>query len=108
MDAEILKSRTIRECILRCLSIADRAGVTVGFSFQQVADGFAGSQFEYAEGDVRSGLNDLVGDELAERFADPVSPGAWRYRITSRGRDFVRGSFPWGRIDEYTGRQGLI
>lgn len=108
MEAEVLKSRTIRECILRCLSIADRAGVTVGFSFRQVVDGFAGSQFEYGEADIRSELNDLVGDQLAERFDDPVSPGGWRYRISSKGRDFVRGRFPWGRIDEFTGGQNVI
>lgn len=108
MEPEILKSRTIRECILRCLWLADRAGVVVGFSFRQVVEGFSGSEYEYTEPDIRSELNDLVADDLAERFADQVNAGQFRYRITSKGRDFVRGRFPWGKIDEFTGGQGVL
>ncbi len=108
MDTATLKSRTIRECILRVLSIADRAGVAVGFSFQQILDGFATSELEYGDDDVRPDLNDLADDRLVERFSDAARPGMSRYRISSRGRDFVRARFPWGKIDEFTGDQSLL
>ena len=111
IDPATLKSRTIRECILRTLSVADRAGVTVGFSETQIFDGFRASVLRYQVEEVRPELTDLVQDKLAEEFADPTEPegsGLVRYRLTSRGRDFVRGAFPWGRIDEFTGSQGIL
>ena len=108
IDPATLRSRTVRECILRCVSIADKAGVTIGFSLQQVFDGFMTSELQYTPDDVRPELNDLVDDGMIEKFDDPAGGGEKRYRITTRGRDFVRARFPWGRVDEFTGDQRLI
>ena len=110
MDRNVLRSRLIRECILKLLARVFRASPDVAVEWRQIMDGFMTSRLRYDRSDVEPELADLVEDGLIERVDVPGDDGGpvAAYRITSRGRDFVRAHFPWARIDEFSGDQRIV
>lgn len=109
MDAATLRSRTVRECILRLLYNCFRANADIGVMAAHIFEGFSTGQVQYTQSEIESELADLIADELITiENAPGVGVIAEKiYKTTSRGRDFVRANFPWGRVDEYTGEDGV-
>ncbi len=109
LTPEVLRSRTIREAILHALHgafLGDLA-IHVGVPRERILALFNDSKVDYAPEQIDVELLDMIEDGLIEQVPyDGVEalPDT-SYRITSRGRDFVRGKFPWHRVDEYTGGQ---
>ena len=130
LSPEVFSSRTIREAILLMLNAAFRGDPEFGVvPHGRILADFDTGRTRYTPAQIDVDLRVLVADELVERVPcdggpdrprhvgvhrdlDPPAGEAGRvplpdkvYRITSPGRDFVRGKFPWHRIDEYTGGQ---
>lgn len=109
MDLSVQRSRTIRECILKLLFGMFRANPDLAVEARHIYEGFATSRLQYSREDIDPELVDLIEDGLVQVIDLPgmTTPPEKGYRLTSRGRDFVRARFPWGRIDEFTGDQRL-
>ena len=107
MEPQILRSRTIRECILKLLLRMFQAALELAVAADHVYEGFSSSRLQYTRDDIDPELIDLIESGLVEAIDLPATGTmpAKGYRITSAGRDFVRARFPWGRVDEYSGNQ---
>jgi len=109
VEPQVLRSRTIRECILKLLLRMFQAAPELAVAADHVYEGFSTSRLQYTRDDIDPELMDLIESGLVEAIdlPGPGAPGlpAKGYRITSAGRDFVRARFPWGKIDEFSGDQ---
>lgn len=107
MDAQTLRSRIIRECILRLLHNTFRANPDVGVLATHIFQGFGTGLVQYTQAEIEAELADLADDKLitVENAPGLSAVPQKLFRSTSRGRDFARANFPWGRVDEYTGEQ---
>lgn len=110
MDATVQRSRTIRECILKLLSRMFQANPDLAVEARHIYEGFATSRLQYGREDIDPELLDLIEDGLVHVGDLPgmTTPPEKGYRLTSRGRDFVRARFPWAKIDEFTGDEKLV
>jgi len=105
MDPEIRNSRAIRESILRMLYNAFQSSPDIRVRADDIYAGFSTGEIQHDRHEINAELADLMADQLIVVEDIPsVSPVTKKgYKLTSRGRDFVRARFPWGRVDEYTG-----
>ena len=94
------RSRFVRSIVLECLAAAARAGNRLGFSFQQLRDGFAASRVDVDDAEVRYELGDLTAGGLVDEEWDPDLQGHY-YRLAKPGRDFVRAGMPWDLLDKF-------
>ena len=96
------RSRFVRSIVLECLASAARAGNRLGFSYQQLRDGFAASRVDITDAEVRYELQDLTGGGLVEEEWDADLQGHY-YTLAKAGMDFVRAGMPWDLLDKFTG-----
>ncbi|MCD4699872.1 MAG: hypothetical protein K8R91_04795 [Phycisphaerae bacterium] len=104
MDAGILRSRTVRESILRQLYNVFKANPDVGCLANHFFEGLSTGATQYTQSEIEAEFAELRDDDLITIENSPgVGPMPEKLiRITARGRDFVRGRFPWMKIDEFT------
>lgn len=106
MNPAVVRSRAIREAILRLLNNVFMGCPDVGCLASHIYEGFTTGRVRYTQTEIDAELADLVDDRL---ISVENAPGVEAipdklYKATSRGRDFVRARFPWDRVDEYTGK----
>ncbi len=107
MNPAVLRSRSIREAILRLLRNTFEACPDVGCLAHHIYSGFGSGRVQYDRAEIDAELADLVADKLitVANAAGIAEIPEKIYHISSRGRDFVLARFPWGRVDEYTGEE---
>jgi len=110
VEPQVLRSRTIREALLKLLMRMFQADPELAVAGEDLYQGFSTSRLQYDRAEVDGELINLMDEGLVEVVDLPAIFGferlpAKHYRITSRGRDFVRARFPWGKIDEFSGDQ---
>ena len=104
--ARIIRSRTIREALLRTLNAAYHGSPDVHVPAEQIYTGFARSRVPYAREEIDAEIVDLIDRGMIDStpLTHSIGPMPERgFRITARGRDFCRAGFPWMKLDEYTG-----
>ena len=106
---QVLRSRAIREAILRSLHVLFQASPGLWLGHGHILRGFAGSRARYTEEQITGELINLIDDELVEQQNAPTADALpdKEYCITKGGRDFKAAGFPWMKIDEFTGGQSL-
>jgi hypothetical protein len=109
MRAEVVRSRAIREAILRLVNNAYIGCPDVGVMACHIYEGFTTGRVRYTQTEIDAELIDLADENLItiENAASVAPIPDKLYKITGRGRDFVRARFPWGRIDEFTGKDKI-
>ncbi len=103
MDAGILRSRTIRESILRQLYNVFRANPDVGCLANHFFEGLSTGLIQHSQAEIEVEFAELRDDGL---ITIENSPGVGAMpekllRITARGRDFTRARFPWMKVDQF-------
>ncbi|MFB3893236.1 MAG: hypothetical protein ACE15C_14565 [Phycisphaerae bacterium] len=101
------RRRGIREAILRSVHNLYAAAPEMHLAAEEIYEGFSHGIVAYERSEIDGEIVSLVQDGMIEVQKLPQYSELPRhgYRITSRGRDFVLAGFPWGKIDEFTGRQ---
>ena len=105
-DPRVIRHRGIRERILRLLDAQWRGNPDGAVPYTQIVQGFATGRVSYSPSEIQGAVLDLGDDRLIDEAPDDLGAADGlekAFRVTSRGRDFVRARMPWGRIDEYTG-----
>jgi hypothetical protein len=106
-DPSVIRSRGIRERILRLLAAQYAGNPAAGVPHGQIVEGFSTGRVSYGSHEIQCELLDLHDSDLVRILPGDGDPEK-TYQITKNGRDFCRAKFPWGRIDEYTGSAGLM
>lgn len=102
MNPEVEKSRHLRQAVLRVLHIHRQSGLEIGYTADELANLNVDSIFGKDPAAIGMALRDLLEDGLVSRVEDCEPP---RYVLTGNGADFCLASFPWARVDPYTGKQ---
>ena len=107
-SASVLKSRMIREGILRPLFHLHQQNAEVGMTPPQLYALFSGMVMPPSREEISAEVSVMVEDSWLEsdQFQGLSGPER-RFRITRQGRDFLLGECPWEAIDKYSGRQKL-
>lgn len=110
IDAATIRSRCIRETILRILYNTFRANPGIAVVARHLYEGLSTGQIPYSVEAIDVELAELLDRGLVESIDAPgeIGPAHVRaYRCTAKGRDFHRAGCPWNKIDEFTGSQKL-
>jgi len=102
----VLRSRSIRELILKIGYNTHQAAPGVAVLARHVYAAFSTGRVQYEKAEIDVEISDLIDDGLLAVEDLPgvgVGPAEKGYQATSKGRDFYRAGYPWGRIDEFTG-----
>ena len=105
-DPSVIRSRGIRERILRLLAAQYAGNPEAGVPHGQIVEGFSTGRVSYTAAEIQGEVLDLEECGLVRILPGEDQPER-TYQITKNGRDFVKAKFPWGRIDEYTGQAKL-
>ena len=106
ITAAILRSRIIREAILKIAYNTHQAAPGVAVLARHLYAAFSTGKVQYEKAEIDAEISDLIDDGLLaveDLGGVGVGPAEKGYQSTSKGRDFYRAGYPWGRIDEYTG-----
>jgi len=101
LNRETIRSRGLRELILRRLLGHYQAGLDLGYTAEQIRQ-FETSHCAFTEAEHVRAIRSLEHDGLIGILeAGDDEPD--RYVLTDDGDDFLRAGLPWRRIDPYSG-----
>lgn len=100
----VVRSRALRELILRLLKIHLDAGLDVGYGVDDLGNGIGVSECDFSEAEVKAELRSLRADGLIK--ASPVFED--RVVLSDDGTDFCRAGYPWSMIDRFTGNKKIL
>jgi hypothetical protein len=109
LTAETIRSRSIRELILRLCYNTHRANPDISVLARHIYEGFSTGRIQYLREDIDPEISALVEAGMIAVVNVPnVGMPEKGYRITNRGGDFFRAGCPWAKIDEFTGEARLM
>lgn len=100
----IIRSRSLRELILRHLKIHLDSGLDIGYGVDDLINGIGVSECDFSEAEVKAEIRSLRADGLIQ--PSPVFED--RVVLSDDGADFCKASYPWSMIDRFTGNKKIL